>query len=381
MEVFLRIDINLIAVILLGSICIISYRRLDRKDNLNNAFLKVSVIIMLELLIESATCIINKIPEKGLIPISTILHIALFTVSPLLTYFWFYFIRNLVSNTSEAVKKIQAILLLPILINFIATVTSPFTHFIFYIDSSNIYHRGDFFIVYTLITYLYVFMGLVFILMNSKNMISRDFFPLLILGIVPMLGALIQVIFYGILLMWSSVAFSLVVVYVFLQQRMVQLDYLTGVWDRSSFDYYISKRTARDKNYQTGIIYMDIDDLKIINDNFGHSEGDFVLKKSVELIKSSLRKEDIIARMGGDEFVIILEAESKKTLQSVIKKLEEIISSYGKTSKKPYNFSCSFGGSVFDSSKENICEFLKQIDSLMYKNKAAKKNNIEKEGQ
>ena len=322
---------------------------------------------------EATTCIINKRPSSFLIPVSTTLHILLFTVSPILTYFWYYFIRNLLFNSSKISKFMQRFLLIPILINFISTILSPIFHLVFYIDKNNVYHRGNFFYLYTIITYIYIILGLLFILKNIKKMTSKEFIPLIILGVLPVIGALVQMFFYGVLLMWSSVAFALVIVYIFLQQRMVHLDYLTGTWDRSSFDYYISQRITKNSNYKTGIIYMDIDNLKIINDSYGHAEGDFVLKKSVELIKSSLRKEDLMARIGGDEFIIILEAENKKSILGIIKKLEDIIYQYNIASKKNYSFSCSFGGSVFDSSKECIDEFLRHIDKLMYENKSKKR--------
>lgn len=70
MDVFLRVDINIMAMVLLGVVSINAYRRLDRQDLLNKVFLIVSLIIIIELFFETATCIINKRPEQWLIPIS-----------------------------------------------------------------------------------------------------------------------------------------------------------------------------------------------------------------------------------------------------------------------------------------------------------------------
>lgn len=70
MSVFLRIDINIVAIVLLGTVVLIAYNRLDKQDKLNKVFLSTSLIILLETFFETITCIINGRPEQWLIPVS-----------------------------------------------------------------------------------------------------------------------------------------------------------------------------------------------------------------------------------------------------------------------------------------------------------------------
>lgn len=142
MGIFSRIDINIFAIILLGVIYFIAYKRLDKQDSLNKIFLRVSLIIILQLFIETSTCVFNKRPEQWLVPIASFLHVCLFTVTPILTYYWCVFIKNLIAPDGVINKKVDFFFMLPVVLGIIITVLSPFYNFVFYIDSSNAYHRG-----------------------------------------------------------------------------------------------------------------------------------------------------------------------------------------------------------------------------------------------
>ena len=95
MNVFLRVDINIVAMILLGIIAMIAYKRLDLKDQLNRAFLITSLIVILELFFETSTCVLNRRPELWAAPVSTILHFFLFVAGPILTYSWYRMVLSL----------------------------------------------------------------------------------------------------------------------------------------------------------------------------------------------------------------------------------------------------------------------------------------------
>lgn len=373
MSTFLRIDINIAAMILLGVVFLIAYMSLDRNDTLNRVFLRISLIIILELFFETTTCVINKRPEQWMIPISVLFHVCLFTTAPILTYFWYSLINALILSKDTKYVKTNIIMLIPLVINFILTVLSPVFSFVFFVDSSNVYRRGSMFIISAAITYFYMVLSLLIIIKNRRKIVKQEFVPLFIFGILPMAGGLIQTLFYGTLLMWSSTAFSLVIVYIYLQQRMVHLDSLTGTWTRGSFDYHISQR-IKQKNFEKfGIIYVDIDGLKEINDRLGHAEGDYAIKTSIELIKSVMEKNDIIARIGGDEFVIVVDCDSNEMLDRKIEKMNFRFLQYNDNSDKSYRLGCSFGADIFDSRYNSIEQFLHHVDNLMYSNKNIKK--------
>ncbi|OYO84903.1 GGDEF domain-containing protein, partial [Lachnotalea glycerini] len=85
---------------------------------------------------------------------------------------------------------------------------SPIYHFIYYIDSNNVYHRGNYFIIYVTVTYFYILLILILVILYRRNLGESEFSLFLIFGSFPILGGIIQSIFYGTLLMWSSTAFA-----------------------------------------------------------------------------------------------------------------------------------------------------------------------------
>ncbi|MDP4133214.1 MAG: GGDEF domain-containing protein [Bacillota bacterium] len=373
MEVFLRIDINIAAMVLLGIVLITAYKRLDRQDSMNQKFLNTSLIILLELLFETITCIINKRPEKWLEPVADVMHICLFVTAPILTYYWVTFVHSWVEpNTSISPKRLK-LLKIPVVINTVITVLSPFFGYVFYIDSSNVYHRGSLFALTSFITYFYLLCGVALIIRHRRKIIKQDFTPLIVFGVLPSIGGVCQALFYGVLLMWSSGAFSLVIAYVFLEQRMIHIDYLTGAMTRESFECFISQKMRQKANAKFGAIYLDLDGLKEINDKYGHLEGDYAIKTTIQLIKGLLRKTDIVARLGGDEFIIVLDCEKNENLVGIITKIILKLDDYNEKSKKGYRLECSFGADIFDTSYTSIEQFLHHIDDLMYSNKRRRK--------
>lgn len=372
MNVYLRIDINIAAIVLLGFVLWMAYNRLDKMDLLNKKFINTSMIIIIEILIETITCILNGRPEQGMIHASNFMHICLYVTAAILTYCCYTFIYSWIMPRGEIPIRRKILLLIPVALNSVITVLSPMYGFVFYINSSNEYQRGPYFYLSGLIIYFYLVISLVLIIKQRKKIIKQEFVPLFLVGLLPILGGIVQTLFYGVLLMWSSVAFSLVIIYNFLQQRMIHLDTLTGAWTRESFDYYLSQRIKQRDSFQFGAIFMDLDGLKQINDEYGHLEGDCAIKSTVQLVKGLLRKTDIIARLGGDEFVIILECKSKEVLDKMIERINACFAQFNETSKKQYTLECSFGADMFHSKFHTVEQFLNHVDYLMYKDKKRK---------
>lgn len=373
MNVFLRVDINIIAMVLLGVVSMIAYKRLDLKDQLNRVFLITSLIIILELFFETLTCILNKRPEIWAAPVSTALHFFLFAAGPILTYFWYMMICHWILPEEHMTKRHLLIMLIPATVNFILSLLTPLYGYLYYIDSSNIYHRGPLFLVSAAAVYFYLGYAFVLICINKKKIVKEEYMPLIIFGVLPIIGGVLQSLFYGILLMWSCAGFSMLIVYIFLQQRMIHIDDLTGAWTRATFEYCISRRTKQKNTNTFGLIILDIDGLKRINDEHGHHEGDYALKMTVQLIKSVLQKNDIIARTGGDEFLIILDCTSKDKIEQTIRKIRETLKQHNESFNKGYLLDCSIGAELYHSGFHNINQFMQHVDKLMYENKKIKR--------
>jgi diguanylate cyclase (GGDEF)-like protein len=116
-----------------------------------------------------------------------------------------------------------------------------------------------------------------------------------------------------------------------------------------------------------------VDCLKEINDHHGHSEGDFALKESVRLIRCAIQENDQVSRMGGDEFIVMINTDSKKALDQIAAEIDNLFVEYNKASKKGYHIEMSCGADVFDERFHDINQFIRHIDRLMYDQKRLKK--------
>lgn len=115
-----------------------------------------------------------------------------------------------------------------------------------------------------------------------------------------------------------------------LEKKLSGTDPLTNAMNRRAFFNVLKSEIARSSRYghPVSLVYFDIDNFKKINDHHGHAEGDRLLKKISETVKSSLRNTDFLARMGGDEFAVLLPetgyADARKAVESLNEDLNEM---------------------------------------------------------
>lgn len=372
MSLLLRIDNNVVAIIVSLIFTINILGRLDIKDKKNIVFFNMFIFNIIELCIETSTCIINKQPSVWLVPLSITLHLILFTLAPVVTYMWYLFSRLWVYD--EYKLEGDVVLLIPLVINTLLTIASPFFKTVFYIDQNNVYHRGSLFFLSIASAYFYLLVSFIFVYRNKNRIKKIEYFPLLLFGVFPAIAALVQSLFYGFLLIWSSIAFSMIIAYVYLQQGMMHTDYLTGAWTREKFYLYLNKLIDGEKRKEFTIVFIDMDGFKLINDTYGHAEGDRALKTVVSTIKDILPKDDHIARYGGDEFVLILKTVDNSEVEAVLNDIKDEFDDYNNLSGNTYDLKYSYGYKIY-SDNENISadELINHVDKLMYKAKQDKK--------
>lgn len=374
MSLLLRIDNNIVATIVSIIFLMNILRRLDQKDKKNRIFTIMFILNTFELISETVTCIINKQPYMWLIPVATILHMILYILAPMITYVWYIFADIWINEDKEHKWQSRILIALPIIINTMLVLINPFLKLLFYISEHNVYQRGTAFFIPVAISYFYFLYSFIFIYVNREKVNKVDFLPLLLFGIFPAIAGLIQSLFYGFLLMWSSIAFSMVILYIYLQHQMMQIDRLTGAWTREKLCTYLKNRIERNKVNNFSIVFIDLDDFKKINDTFGHNEGDKALITIVKIIKSILSNGDFIARFGGDEFVLFLNVESKQDVEVIMKKINNAFNDYNNASNNSYKLNYSYGYDLYNfHSHITADEYINHVDQLMYQAKKNKK--------
>lgn len=149
-------------------------------------------------------------------------------------------------------------------------------------------------------------------------------------------------------------------------------DALTGLFNRAYLEEEI-KRLDTKRQLPISIIMADLNGLKITNDTYGHAQGDEMLKLAGKLIKKSCRREEIIARWGGDEFVILLPKTNVEQSLTICKRINE----YSKNADiNGIPISISLGAATKFSAQETIAQTLKHAEDNMYKNKLTESRSI-----
>ena len=159
-------------------------------------------------------------------------------------------------------------------------------------------------------------------------------------------------------------------------KELAHFDVLTNSYNRgyglSLLDHQL--KFAQRRKTPVLLAYADIDNLKDINDTFGHEEGDGILKEVVKLFKTSLREIDIICRMGGDEFLLIFPDSSLRDLPIIKDRISNNLIKLNRTLKKPYKIDLSMGISYYDPAHPlSMDELIRIADKKMYEDKKNKK--------
>lgn len=152
------------------------------------------------------------------------------------------------------------------------------------------------------------------------------------------------------------------------------IDPVTQVQNRNYFDATLAI-LQKSRRYPISILAVDIDGLKKINDSMGHSFGDELIKRTAKCLQLACRSDDIICRIGGDEFGIILTRTDGSILCDVIKRIsEQLEQNNQKYPEMPLHFSI---GKASATSQDNLLETLKLADTRMYANKREYKKYLQ----
>jgi diguanylate cyclase (GGDEF)-like protein len=144
-------------------------------------------------------------------------------------------------------------------------------------------------------------------------------------------------------------------------------DQLTGIYNRNYYQIEI-ERLSKSRKLPISIIIADIDRLKYVNDNYGHIEGDNYIKIVVSIIKNVLRGEDIFARIGGDEFAIILMETSYEESEMIVGRINEEINQIN--DEFEYKVGVSMGIATEKIKRKSLNDLVVEADNKMYLNKS-----------
>ncbi len=163
-------------------------------------------------------------------------------------------------------------------------------------------------------------------------------------------------------------------------KEISEIDFLTNILNRRSFFEKLGRYSdiAKNNNIFLGIMMVDIDHFKSINDLYGHDGGDEVLRQMSKIIRACLRKDDLFGRLGGEEFCLCVFDSDKETLLKIAQKIRvEIEKTIVEHNSNKIKFTISIGCYHFDTSLEKHDVALQKADKALYKAKNRGRNRIE----
>ena len=160
--------------------------------------------------------------------------------------------------------------------------------------------------------------------------------------------------------------------------RLAHHDFLTSLPNRLLFSDRLSREIAQAErnNKSLAVMFLDIDGLKVINDSLGHGAGDQLLKSVAERLVGSIRKSDTVARMGGDEFTVLLtDLQSERYVAAKARKLLDVLAQPFAIDGRELFVTASIGVSVFPADGSDVETLVKNADAAMYRAKEQGRNN------
>ena len=293
--------------------------------------------------------------------------------APLIACVWTSYIDYHMYHSFERLKK-HWFFLQPMIIVGIFMIINLFTPFIFSVDANNVYSREPYMWLIVLLNTSIIIYKSIDAYRNKDKINKEIVYVILAFLVLPLIAAAVQMFVYGAFIIWPIMSITIVISYIHLETVSTSTDYLTGMLSRNRIDDYIDYLINTKTTFE--LIIIDLDNFKEINDNYGHTIGDKVLKVFSSTLKRSCDKKCIIGRYGGDEFIIISRiiehSEVEVNFFELNKKLEKDLLKH----TLPFDLNYSYGCHRWEA-KDNLTheELFDIADEKMYRNKNETKLN------
>lgn len=288
--------------------------------------------------------------------------------------FWTMLVENHLTGTVSK-NHIRTGLIIS-LVGAMVLIVNFFIPWVFTVDSGNVYSRGPLAFIFALIeAYYIVYCLYVYFTVKAHGGMFK-FFPVVQFIVPAITGVVIQQFFYGVSTIWTCMAVALCGVLFALQNERIYKDSLTGLYNRAYLDHVKREAMRKKTSVPITLFFLDLDDFKGINDNYGHKEGDKALKTVAAILRESAGSFGSVIRFAGDEFIIALNYQNEAKSEKLKAIIEARFDYYNATSGKPYKLQASIGIGSINLDERSIDELFEYVDKKMYEEKR-KKHKVE----
>ena len=375
MATAIHIEIDTLCLLML---CVIAFQSLRNVSQQMSRVLFRNLVfgIMLALALDIAWMLIDGHVFPGGIFLNRLVNALYLSLGVVLGCVWYLYVLETLGYTIT--RRLSTVVMLPGAVFLALNLISMKTEWVFFVTPENVYVRGPLFWLQTVGAYGMLLLALGHILMRLINRNARVprrvVLKLLGFYIIPVCGALITLPFTGMPGVWTCAAISIALMYMDDQDREILRDSLTGLNNRKTLSATFADYTRQLPRDQALYLFMmDLDDFKHINDTFGHPAGDQALVATAKLLSQSMSGvRGIIARFGGDEFLIMGFWADDAAAEDFRRQIIDRFAAFNREGQLPFRLSLSIGYARYQPGQD-FDSFLGAADARLYAEKARRK--------
>ncbi|RSK25800.1 GGDEF domain-containing protein [Bacillus sp. HMF5848] len=363
MQYLVQFQINIFALMIL-IVLYLFIRMRSKIESFGKMLLRMILIASaVAIVIEPLTWIFDGMQFVGAFFLEYLTNFILFMMGPLLGGLMLAYVDYCIFKDPKRILKRRFYQDVSIL-TFAALIVNIFYPFYFHVNPvTNSFSSGEYkWIHYVVLASLYIYM-LFFVIKNRKRTKLYIVSIFVLFFMLPIIGMLVQLIDSKLYFSWTSIVLGILVAYIFLETSSTEVDYLTKVYNRHSYESYLKHLIETDKKF--AVIFIDIDKFKDINDQHGHDIGDQVLIVFAQVLGKVFHSNSLVFRLGGDEFIVVVESTDTNA-DYYISKIQALLKDNPLKYMNQLRF--SYGCQQY-SEKMTIDELYIKVDKEMYANK------------
>lgn len=366
------ITANTVAVVTLALLLFSFAPRLKIEKADMKVFFLMILVNLFQCIVEPATLILDGKMFFGAVTVNKVMNSMLYVGNISFAAMWVTYVDLRLERVSQKSFPQYMLKYVPAMLVVLGSLVNMFTPVFFEISADNWYHRTKNYIFAYVITYGYLMYSMVVAYHYGKNSQRYYFLPVLAFLSPVFLASTLQFLFYGISTLWVGTAIGLTTAYVALLKEGVDVDTLSGVYNRHYMNIQLASIASQSReNKMVAGIMLDIDNFKVINDRWGHMEGDEAIRAVGKLLLATVNPKGTVYRFAGDEFTILLQVSSDREIQQMRGRIHQAVRRYNEVSGKPYQLSFSIGHAIF-APGEPLADFVGRMDEAMYDDKKQK---------
>ena len=289
-------------------------------------------------------------------------------------FFWLMFVL-LRTNKRFVATRWRYLAYIPAYIVLFLCLSSPFTGLVFYIDKDNVYRRGPLFLVVYVISIFYMLASTIIAYISAfhETRLSkrREGIRLGSFIYLPFTASVLQVWLAGMPILAPAIAVAYYLVFSSMQGEMIYNDALTGMNNRRCAMLYLEERLmAVSQSNPLTVFMIDGNKFKLINDTYGHIEGDSAIVCMSEAVQRGCKRFNLFgARYGGDEFILIGMDAHSSDMVAVEDEINRLLHQICESKKKPYILSVTVGNYTTTDNEHSVDGLIAEADAVLYARK------------